>query len=95
MGQYESLSHTKWECKYHVVFIPKCRREDCMHSSVVIWEKYFVNWPSKRKVRSRKVTSAGSCPHVDLHPPEVRGVAGDWIYQGKECDPFGPGIRGE
>ena len=26
MDQYESLSHTKWECKYHVVFIPKCRR---------------------------------------------------------------------
>lgn len=24
--QYESLNHTKWECKYHVVFIPKCRR---------------------------------------------------------------------
>lgn len=21
-----SLAHTKWECKYHVVFIPKCRR---------------------------------------------------------------------
>ena len=26
MDKYESLSHTKWECKYHVVFIPKCRR---------------------------------------------------------------------
>jgi hypothetical protein len=26
MDQYESLSHTKWECKYHVVFIPKGRR---------------------------------------------------------------------
>jgi putative transposase len=23
----ESLSHTKWECKYHVVFIPKYRRK--------------------------------------------------------------------
>ena len=22
-----SLSHTRWECKYHVVFIPKCRRK--------------------------------------------------------------------
>ena len=22
----ESLSHSTWECKYHVVFIPKCRR---------------------------------------------------------------------
>lgn len=27
MDKYESLSHTKWECKYHVVFIPKCRRK--------------------------------------------------------------------
>jgi hypothetical protein len=26
MDDYESLSHTKWECKYHVVFIPKCRK---------------------------------------------------------------------
>ena len=24
---YESLRHTTWECKYHVVFIPKCRRK--------------------------------------------------------------------
>ena len=23
----ESLKHTKWECKYHVVFIPKYRRK--------------------------------------------------------------------
>ena len=27
MDDSESLSHTKWECKYHVVFIPKCRRK--------------------------------------------------------------------
>src|SRR6266496_705326 len=27
MDDYGSLSHTKWECKYHVVFIPKCRRK--------------------------------------------------------------------
>ena len=26
MNQYNSLSHTKWECKYHIVFIPKYRR---------------------------------------------------------------------
>ena len=26
MDDYESLKHTRWECKYHVVFIPKCRR---------------------------------------------------------------------
>ena len=27
MDESASLSHTKWECKYHVVFIPKCRRK--------------------------------------------------------------------
>ena len=27
MDDYESLSHTKWDCKYHVVLIPKYRRK--------------------------------------------------------------------
>jgi len=27
MDEHESLSHTRWDCKYHVVFIPKCRRK--------------------------------------------------------------------
>ncbi len=27
MDEAENLSHTKWQCKYHVVFIPKCRRK--------------------------------------------------------------------
>jgi putative transposase len=27
MREYQSLSHTKWNCKYHVVFIPKRRRK--------------------------------------------------------------------
>lgn len=26
MNDTESLCHTRWECKYHVVFIPKSRR---------------------------------------------------------------------
>ena len=30
MDEMESLSHTKWECKYHVVFILKCRRKDAV-----------------------------------------------------------------
>jgi putative transposase len=27
MDEAGNLNHTKWECKYHVVFIPKCRRK--------------------------------------------------------------------
>ncbi len=27
MKDYKSLSHTRWDCKYHVVFIPKKRKK--------------------------------------------------------------------
>ncbi len=27
MDKFESLNHTKWDCKYHIVFIPKGRRK--------------------------------------------------------------------
>ena len=27
MNRYQALNHTTWDCKYHVVFIPKCRRK--------------------------------------------------------------------
>ena len=27
MRQVSSLNHTRWECKYHIVFIPKYRRK--------------------------------------------------------------------
>jgi len=27
MDNFESLSHVRWECKYHVIFVPKYRRK--------------------------------------------------------------------
>ena len=27
MKEYQSLSHTRWDCKYHLVFIPKRRKK--------------------------------------------------------------------
>ncbi len=27
MNEYQSLNHTKWECKYHIVWIPKYRKK--------------------------------------------------------------------
>ncbi len=27
MKTYQSLGHTKWNCKYHIVFIPKRRKK--------------------------------------------------------------------
>ena len=27
LSSYESLSHSKWDCKYHIVFVPKYRKK--------------------------------------------------------------------
>ncbi len=27
MTEFQSLAHSKWDCKYHVVFVPKCRKK--------------------------------------------------------------------
>ncbi|HBR70430.1 TPA: IS200/IS605 family transposase [Candidatus Dependentiae bacterium] len=26
-SSYESLGHSKWDCKYHIVFVPKYRKK--------------------------------------------------------------------
>ncbi|MGF6598396.1 hypothetical protein P3T23_003113 [Paraburkholderia sp. GAS448] len=47
MKDYQSLSHTRWDCKYHVVFIPKRRKRysaRCAGSS----GKYFISWRPTR-----------------------------------------------
>ena len=34
---YQSLSHSKWDCKYHVVFVPKPRRKAIFEVDPVFW----------------------------------------------------------
>ena len=50
MAQLGSLAHTKWDCKYHIVWIPKYRKkrlflETCGRS----WDRYCANWRSHRE----------------------------------------------
>ena len=38
MDDYESLSHSKWECKYHVVFNSEVPQEDLTERrSGILW----------------------------------------------------------
>ena len=56
MDEYESLSHTTWDCKYHVVFIPKCRRRTLYQELGVIWARFSAGLRSRRSRRSKKGT---------------------------------------
>jgi putative transposase len=60
MDETESLSHSKWECKYHVVFIPKCRRKALYGELRRHLGEVFRKLAEQReRVGSKKVTS---CP---------------------------------
>ena len=54
MHVYETLKHTTWECKYHVVFIPKCRRKTLYGQLRRDLGRSFETWPDKGKARSSK-----------------------------------------
>ena len=56
MDVLESLSHSKWECKYHVVFIPKCRRKTLYGELRRHLGDFFASWRSKKKAGSKKAT---------------------------------------
>ena len=54
MDKFQSLNHTSWECKYHVVFIPKCRRKILYGQLRVHLGEVFRRLASQKESRSKK-----------------------------------------
>ena len=53
LNDINSLSHTKWNCKYHIVFAPKYRRK------VFYKEKRLAAEAARLRVASNKPDAAG------------------------------------
>ena len=51
MDQSESLSHTVWKCKYHVAFIPKCRRKVLYESLRQVLNEMFKRMAEQKECR--------------------------------------------
>ena len=58
MDTLESLSHSVWECKYHVVFIPKCRRKTLYGTLRPHLGEVFGNWLRRKRVGSKRAMCA-------------------------------------
>ncbi len=56
MDDYQSLSHTKWECKFHVGFLPKCRRKVLYGALRSHLGRSFARSPSRRSAAWRRDT---------------------------------------
>ena len=55
MDEFESLSHTKWDCKYHIVFIPKYRRKVLYGQLRAHLGEIFGSLQHRKKAGSKRV----------------------------------------
>ena len=80
MTQQHHQNHATWECKYHVVFIPKYRKKTIFG---VIKKRLGA---AARKQDRRRPSDARSRPHADFHSAEIFRGGGDRLHERKEFD---------
>lgn len=86
MNDYKSLNHTKWDCKFHVVWIPKLQKENPLRAN-----KKTIDTGSQRtgsaegKRNSRRTPCEGPRTYVHIDSTEVCCGTGDRIHKRQEC----------
>ena len=84
MHDWQSLSHVRWECKYHVVIIPKYRRK-VFYGRL----KREIGGILRELCRQKGIElveghcDAGPRSHVPEHSAEVQGGAHDRLSEGE------------
>jgi putative transposase len=92
MDEFESLSHSKWECKYHVVFIPKYRRKVMYGELRKHLGEIFRKLAEQRESRVEEGHLLGPCAHDAVDTAEICGQSGHWVYERQERDSFSAGL---
>ena len=75
MEDTESLNHTKWECKYHVVFIPKYRRKSLYKELRRHLGEVFRSLASRRESRVEEGHLMADHVHMLISIPPKFSVA--------------------
>ena len=93
MDKYESPSHTQWECKYHVVFIPKCRRRTLYGELRRHLGEVFKELAKQKESRVEEGHLMPDHVHMMLSIPPKYSVSQIVGYiKGKVCDSSGAGV---
>ena len=72
---YQKLKHTTWECKYHVVFIPKCRKKTIFGQVRKNLGEIFRDLASQKEVRIEEGHLMRDHVHMLLSIPPKHAVS--------------------
>jgi putative transposase len=75
MPDIETLNHTTWDCKYHVVFIPKYRRKALYHELRRHLGEVFRALAAQKECRIEEGHLMGDHVHMLLSIPPKYSVA--------------------
>ena len=86
MKRFETLSHSKWECKYHVVWIPKYRRKDLFGIKKRIVVNTIKKWAQIKGIRIVEGYAMKDHIHLCLSiPPKYAVSAAIGLLKGKSA----------
>ena len=96
MGDYGNLAHSRWDCKYHVVFIPKYRKNQLFGQIRSYLGPVFHELAQQKESKILEGAHDGrSRTYVHFDSTEVLGGAGDRIQQGEERHQRGSAVWGK
>ena len=85
MNDMNILSHTKWNCKYHIVFAPKYRRKVLKKKKRIEVGKIFkAIMCVKKNKNNRSISMPRSCTDVGRDTAESINIKFYGILKGKK-----------
>jgi len=96
---YQSLSHSKWDCQYHVVFVPQRRRKALFGQTRRQLGPIFHALAKQKECQIIEGQLMPDPVHMCIaippkHPPVASvGGFGDRVSEGQECHRGGPAVR--
>jgi REP-associated tyrosine transposase len=83
VNDVESLSHIQWECKYHLVFIPKYRKKALYSALRQQLGELLRSCCAARELDQRRASDARPRAYAGIDSAQVLHAPGGWI-PGKE-----------
>lgn len=74
-SSFESLAHSQWCCKYHVVFIPKCRKKDLYGKIRIFLKSQFHELARQKDCRILSGNMVQDHVHMLIEIPPKHSVA--------------------
>ena len=91
MNNVQSLRHTVWECKYHVIWIPKYRRKALYRELRRHLGEVIRDLARQEGEQSGGGSSeGGSRAYADFNSSQVCGFPSGWIHQGEARNSHSP-----